>query len=115
MADIETLLASTRYWTEAAAPATPSANTAVLYLDSSDGLLKWKDDAGTVYDLSATGGMTNPMTAAGDVIYSGDGSGTPARLAAGSDGEVLTLASGVPSWAAAAGGGATGFHLSYAS
>lgn len=43
---------------------------------------------------------TNPMTTAGDIIYSSDGSGTPARLGVGSNGEVLTLAAGVPSWAA---------------
>ncbi len=38
----------------------------------------------------------------GDVIY-GSGADTLARLAKGSDDEVLTLASGVPSWAAASG------------
>ena len=42
----------------------------------------------------------------GDVIY-GSGADTLARLAKGSDDEVLTLASGVPSWAAASGGGAS--------
>ena len=36
---------------------------------------------------------------AGDVIY-GSGADTLARLAIGSNDEVLTLASGVPSWAA---------------
>lgn len=53
---------------------------------------------------SSGGGMTNPMTSQGDVIYGGS-SGTPTRLAKGTDGQVLTLASGVPSWADAAGGG----------
>lgn len=46
----------------------------------------------------------SPMTTSGDVIYGG-ASGTGTRLAAGSNGEVLTLAAGVPSWAAQAGGG----------
>lgn len=41
---------------------------------------------------------------AGDVLY-GAGSGDLARLAKGSDGQVLTLASGLPSWAAPAAGG----------
>ena len=41
---------------------------------------------------------------AGDVIY-GSGADTLARLAKGSNDQVLTLASGVPSWADAAGGG----------
>ena len=47
-------------------------------------------------------GMTNPMTTTGDVIYSSPGS-TPVRLGIGSDGNVLTVASGVPSWAAPGG------------
>lgn len=50
------------------------------------------------------GGMTNPMTTAGDIIYGGS-SGTPTRLAAGTNGDVLTLAAGVPTWAAGGGGG----------
>ena len=36
-------------------------------------------------------------TAAGDIIY-WSASGTPARLAKGSDGQVLKLSSGIPSW-----------------
>jgi hypothetical protein len=48
-----------------------------------------------------TTGMTNPMTTTGDTIYSSSGS-TPARLAIGSTGNVLTVAGGVPSWAAPA-------------
>ena len=45
-----------------------------------------------------TTGMTNPMTTTGDSIYSSSGS-TPARLGIGSTGQVLTVASGLPSWA----------------
>jgi len=48
--------------------------------------------------------MTNPMTTTGDTIYSSSGS-TPARLGIGSTGQVLTVASGVPSWATPSGGG----------
>jgi hypothetical protein len=51
-----------------------------------------------------TTGMTNPMTTTGDIIYSSPGS-TPVRLGIGSTGNVLTVAAGVPSWAAPAGGG----------
>jgi hypothetical protein len=50
-----------------------------------------------------TTGMTNPMTTTGDTIYSSSGS-TPARLAIGSTGNVLTVAGGVPTWAAPASG-----------
>jgi hypothetical protein len=51
-----------------------------------------------------TTGMTNPMTTTGDTIYSSPGS-TPVRLGIGSTGDVLTVAGGVPTWAAPAGGG----------
>ena len=44
--------------------------------------------------------VTNPMTAAGDLIIGGT-SGAPARLGKGQDGQVLTLVSGVPVWATA--------------
>lgn len=37
-------------------------------------------------------------TASGDLIYGG-ASGTPTRLAKGTDGQILTLAAGVPTWA----------------
>ena len=51
-------------------------------------------------DLSA--GLSNPMTTLGDII-TGGASGTPRRLAAGAEGEVLTVTGGEPGWAAAAG------------
>jgi hypothetical protein len=49
-------------------------------------------------------GMTNPMTTTADIIYSSSGS-TPARLGIGSTDDVLTVAGGVPTWAAPAAGG----------
>lgn len=54
----------------------------------------------TTGTLSTTA-LINPMTTSGDIIYGG-ASGVPTRLAAGSDGNVLTLAGGVPTWAAGA-------------
>ncbi len=51
---------------------------------------------------SLDGKMTNPMTASGDIIYGGN-NGTPTRLAKGTDGQILTLVSGVPAWAAGGG------------
>jgi len=48
--------------------------------------------------------MVNPMTTAGDVIYGG-ASGVPTRLAVGTNGYVLTLAAGVPTWAASVAAG----------
>lgn len=58
----------------------------------------WKPVAG------GGGGMSNPMTTAGDIIIGGT-SGAPQRLAAGTDTYVLTMVSGSPAWAAAGGGG----------
>ena len=63
-------------------------------------------DTTTYYTSSAwanldTTGMVNPMTTTGDTIYSSSGS-TPARLAIGATSDVLTVAGGVPTWAAPA-------------
>lgn len=49
------------------------------------------------------GGMTNPMTTAGDMI-TGGASGAPGRLGVGSSGQVLKVVGGVPAWAAEGGG-----------
>jgi hypothetical protein len=46
------------------------------------------------------------MTTAGDIIKGG-ASGAAARLAVGTNGQVLTVASGAPAWAAASEGGAS--------
>jgi len=54
--------------------------------------------------------MKNPMTASWDVIY-GWASGVPTRLAKGTDDQVLTLASWVPTWADATGGSWGGSDL----
>lgn len=50
------------------------------------------------------GGMTNPMTTAGDIIVGGS-AGIAQRLAAGTNGYVLKMVAGVPTWAAESGGG----------
>jgi hypothetical protein len=56
--------------------------------------------------ITGVGGMTNPMTTQGDVIYGG-ASGAPTRLPKGTAAQVLTMNAGAtaPEWAAAAGGG----------
>lgn len=73
-----------------------------LACNTADGKL-FLGTGSTVLDVTAGSGMTNPMTTAGDIIYGGT-NGAPTRLAKGTDGQVLTLASGNPSWAAASGG-----------
>lgn len=50
-------------------------------------------------------GFANPMTAVGDMIVGGT-AGAATALAKGTDGEVLTLVSGVPAWEPATGGAA---------
>ena len=60
--------------------------------------------AALFFDIVQSSGMTNPMTTTGDIIYSSSGS-TPARLGIGTTGQVVTVASGLPSWATPAGGG----------
>jgi hypothetical protein len=92
-------------WVFASAAARDAAVTA-----PSEGNFAYLKDTNvtTYYTGSAwanldTTGMTNPMTTTGDTIYSSSGS-TPARLGIGSTGNVLTVAGGVPTWAAPAGG-----------
>jgi len=68
----------------------------VLKVNSGGTAPEWASDAT---------GMTNPLTTTGDTIYSSSGT-TPARLGIGSTGNVLTVAGGVPTWAAPGAAGA---------
>lgn len=68
-------------------------NNFIIYADSTTA-------SGLAYGASAK----SLFTAEGDILYA-SGANALAKLAKGSDGDVLTLASGVPSWAS--GGGAT--------
>jgi len=86
----------------------------ILYATGSTTLAKLGKGTG-LQGLQTNSGATAPewanspqslMTAAGDILYA-SGANTLAKLAKGSDDEVLTLASGVPSWAEAASGGLT--------
>lgn len=72
--------------------------------------VKWpaaQGAASTTLSNDASGNLTwvailsNPMTTTGDIIYSSNNSGSPARLAIGSTGNVLTVASGLPAWSTA--------------
>jgi len=92
---------------------TVTAGTATVTTHGSLALGQWEGgqlyftstSAAIFFDISQSTGMTNPLTTTGDTIYSSSGS-TPARLGIGSTGQVLTVASGLPSWATPAGGGA---------
>lgn len=67
------------------------------------------DTNGKLIEIALGSGMTNPMTAVGDLITSSDGAGTPARIAAGTAGYVLTSngAGTQPTWQNPAGGAGT--------
>lgn len=47
---------------------------------------------------NGSAGLSNPMTTTGDVIYSSDNSGTPARLGIGAAGRFIYSSSGLPAW-----------------
>ena len=53
---------------ETSTPGTPSSGGGYLYADSSDSKIKYKNDGGTVYDLTAGGGVTVNAAAASDKI-----------------------------------------------
>ena len=87
----------------------------IFYANSTTTITKLGKGTG-LQGLQTNSGATAPewanspqslMTAAGDVLYA-SGANTLAKLAKGSDDDVLTLASGVPSWASPAGGGKIG-------
>ena len=59
-------------------------------------------DGTNVTGTLASGGFTNPMTTAGDMIVGGSG-GNPQRLPIGSNGQVLGVVSGAPGWTAGGG------------
>ena len=91
---------------------TVTAGTATVSTSATLALKQY--DAGSLYfnttsasiffAVDAADGMANPLTTTGDIIYSSSGS-TAARLGIGSSAQVLTVASGVPSWATPASGG----------
>lgn len=91
------------YWLTSASAWTYIVPREGFLIHVNDEDLFYKYD-GSAWASFSGGGMTNPMTTAGDIIIGGS-SGTPTRLAAGTDGYVLTLASGSPTWAAPSGGG----------
>lgn len=84
---------------ESAAPATPAAGSVALFVDTADGLFKWKDDAGTVTPLAGSGIAATLLDAAGDLIVA-SAADTPARLALGStNGMALQRVAGAVAWA----------------
>ena len=91
---------------------TVTAGTATVSTSATLALKQY--DAGSLYfnttsaaiffAVDAADGMANVLTTTGDIIYSSSGT-TAARLGIGSSAQVLTVASGLPSWATPASGG----------
>lgn len=69
--------------------ADPTSTLARIYYNTVTNKMKMYDGTSwkTVADTSSA--LTNPMTTTGDIIYSSDNSGTPARRAVGASGTVL--------------------------
>lgn len=87
------------YLTTGVTPATPSSGDWKLYAKA-NGIFAMGSNATEVGPFSATG-LANPMTTQGDVIYSSDNSGTPARLAESSNASKILTSGGSganPSW-----------------
>jgi len=87
-------------------PGNDSSGTPITMGVRQEGLRVWNKatDATYVWNGSAwvVSGMANPMTTAGDLI-TGGASGTPGRLAVGTNGFVLSVVAGAVAWAAATG------------
>jgi hypothetical protein len=82
-----------------------STSTTSSVLAATPTAVKAAKDAADAAQTTATAAIPkSTVTTAGDVIYA-TGSGAVTRLGIGTTGQVLTVASGIPSWAAAASGG----------
>lgn len=91
----------------------PNAPTGKSKLINRNGIISSIDDSGVETTLATDADSVTdalPHTSEGDIMYR-DGAGDLVRLPAGSDTEVLTLSSGVPTWQAPSGGGGVDFPL----
>lgn len=77
------------------APTSPNAGD--MYFDGTHLYYRIGSSWYQLDQQGVSGGMTNPMTTAGDIIYGGSG-GTPTRLPIGTAGQTLHIVGGVPTW-----------------
>lgn len=102
--------AATR-WVGATASGAPASGTFAVgdFVITQDGHIFVCTTAGSpgTWANAGAGGMSNPMTTAGDLIDGGS-AGTPQRLAIGTSGQYLVVSAGAPAW-----GGLTGTATAY--
>jgi hypothetical protein len=85
------------FQTHATDPTHPLLTEGALYYNNSSQEFRYYD--GSIWKPvgQVTFDSISPMTTLGDIIYGGT-SGTGSRLPIGSEGDVLTVSSGIPSW-----------------
>lgn len=88
---------------------TSLAATSPLAASGSTGPVTVSLNSAVPYSLGGTG---QTSYAKGDLVYA-SATNTLSKLNAGTDGYILTLASGVPTWAAGGGGGGGAYPLTY--
>jgi hypothetical protein len=99
--------------TDVLAPSGSGANLTALNASAiSAGTLAVAQGGTGANTATAAFNALNPMTTTGDMLYEASPT-TAARLAIGSTGQILTVAGGVPTWAAAPSSGITAQNCSY--
>jgi len=90
---------------------TAATNALLPSQTSNSGKYLTTDGTNTSWGSVDLSGKTDKsiLTTTGDIYYASSAN-TPARIGIGSSGQVLTVASGIPSWATASGGGSLTLH-----
>lgn len=68
----------------------------LVHVNDEDQFYKFDGSSWVIFS-AAGGGMTNPMTTAGDMIRGG-AAGSPTRLGGGANGQAMSMVGGLPAW-----------------
>jgi len=85
--------------------ATLQSDIATVFADNTSGAITPAIMRAQQVDVTDSA-IINPLTTSGDLLVGG-AAGAPARLGVGSNGQVLSVVSGAPAWAAASGSGSS--------
>lgn len=88
----------TTTWSDIDGVEIKSHTTAGGSTNATSGYVLTADGSGSASWVAASGGMTNPMTSYGDLIYGSNGTGTPGRLGASVDRKFLRSYSSTLAW-----------------